>query len=282
VPATTLLRDCNQLITATWDAGGKAPKILADILAGADLVHAHNSVPDPARTIVAAAVAGALTADRVAELVTEAANAQLHNNYLGELWQRSERLFVQTFHKALAAGACDELLASLRPQWDEHAAAIGEARAVGINAQSDPSHILESGQAGLAECWQQLPGHLAALNGIAMIARQFGPRIGNFPMITEYANSDGHLLEDAAIWCSAGDLVADSVAFRRPGTHRQSPLFAVQLRLNTLAEARGRYRVWAAAQWEQRHSGPRGGWVDDDGVHHEHPMPANPYAEAAR
>jgi hypothetical protein len=52
----------------------------------------------------------------------------------------------------------------------------------------------------------------------------------------------------------------------------------VTLRLNTLEQARERYRIWASAQWEQQHSGPTGGWIDEDGEYHEQPRPANPYA----
>ena len=279
MPATTLLHDCAQLVTATREAGGQAPKILVDILDGAALLNNRSAVPDPARNIVKASVDGSLTAETLDELIIEAAHAQLINTYAGELRARCERLFVEQFHKALRDGACDELLSSLRPIWDQHSAAVSEARSQ-INSDSTAEHILESGSATLVACWQQLPGHLAALNQIAMVARQFGPRVGNFPMIEEYANSDGYKLEDSALWCAAGNLEADSAAFRRPGTHRQSPLFNVVLKLNTVAEARDRYRMWASAQWESRHSGPTGGWIDEDGAYHETPHPANPYAEA--
>ena len=266
------------MVAATQEAGGKVPKVLASILAGANLLVTRPAPSDPARVIVKAAAAGALTAEKLDELITEAARTQVVNAYLGELRQRSERLFVEQFHQALADGACDELLNSLRPIWDENAAAVGEARSM-INAESSAEHILESGQPGLVECWQQLPGHLAALNQIVAVARQFGPRVGNFPMITEYASADGYKLEDSAIWCAVGDnLEADSAAFRRPGTHRQSPLFAVPLRLNTLEQARERYRLWACAQWEEQHSGPTAGWIDEHGEYHETPRPANPYA----
>ena len=114
----------------------------------------------------------------------------LHFAYLGELRQRSERMVVQAFHKALADGACDELLDGLRPIWDQHAAAVVEARSQ-INAGSTAEHILETGDATLVECWQRLPGHLAALNQIAVVAREFGPRNGSFPLITSasYGNA---------------------------------------------------------------------------------------------
>ena len=166
-------------------------------------------------------------------------------------------MFVQEFRDALAAGACDELLGTLRPAWDEHAAAVGEARTM-INAESSAEHILESGQPGLVECWQQLPGHLAALNQIVAVARQFGPRVGNFPMISEYANADGYKLEDTAIWCAAGNnLEVDSAAFRRPAPPSEP---AVQRGVATQHPGTGAREVSGvglravgrAAQWADR------------------------------
>ena len=281
MPATTLLHDCSTLVTATQEAGGEAPRILVNILDGAHLLATARPVSDPMHTIVAASVAGTLTADTLNELVEAAAHTQATNTYVSELRLRSERPFVTEFHKALRNGACDELLDSLRGVWDEHAAAVAKARSM-INAESSAEHILDSGEPGLVECWQQLPGHLAKLNQIASVARQFGPRIGNFPLITEAAHAENHLIEDSAIWCADGSLVADSAAFRRPGTHRRSPWANVSLRLHSLDSARERYREFARTEWEQQFSGPRGGWIDDDGKMHEHPPLPNPYAEAAQ
>ena len=104
MPATTLLHDCSQLVTATQEAGGKAPKILLNILDGAHLLDTARPVSDPMHTIVAASVAGTLTADTLGELVEAAAHTQAINTYVGELRQRSERPFVQAFHKALRNG----------------------------------------------------------------------------------------------------------------------------------------------------------------------------------
>ena len=64
--------------------------------------------------------------------------------------------------------------------------------------------------------WQGLDGHLAQIETIARIAAQFGPHTGNFPMITEYANSDGYKLDDRALFATDGGLVADSALFRGP------------------------------------------------------------------
>ena len=169
----------------------------------------------------------------------------------------------------------------MRPVWDAHAAAVAEARSE-ISAESSAEHILASGSPKLVECWRQLPEHLNALNKIAIVARIFGPRVGNFPMIREFANSDGYKLEDAAIMCADGNLEADSAMFRRPSPQpRQHPLFNVPLRLHSVGSARERYRQWASAQWEQQHSGPMQSWVDDEGKAHAFPRPVNPFAAEA-
>ena len=72
-------------------------------------------------------------------------------------------------------GACDELLNTLRPTWDEHAAAVAEARSEISSREQRRTHFGQSGSPKLVECWQQLPTHLDTLNQIAAVARQFGP-----------------------------------------------------------------------------------------------------------
>ena len=280
MPPTASLRDCAQLVAATREAGGQIPAVLQNIIDGARLLDTRPAPVDPAHTIVKAAVDGSLTAEKLDELLVTAAGQQQVAGYACEVRQRSERLFTEEFHRALKDGACDELLDTMRPIWDEHAAAVTEARSE-INPESSAEHVLASGSPKLVECWQSLPGHLAALDRIAAVARQFGPRVGNFPMIREFANSDNFRLEDAAIMCTDGGLEADSACFRRPGAQpRQHPLFAVSLRLHTVGSARERYRQWASAQWEQQRSGLRGGHIDENGRMVEDSRPANPYAEA--
>jgi hypothetical protein len=74
--------------------------------------------------IVAAAVDGTLTEERITDLIAEAARAQSIVTYTAELRQRSERMFVTAFFEALQSGAADELLDSLRPAFDTAAEAI--------------------------------------------------------------------------------------------------------------------------------------------------------------
>ena len=51
---------------------------------------------------------------------------------------------------------------------------------------------------------------------IGAIASAFGPTIGSFPQIVPYANAEGFRLADAAIMCTAGDLVTDGPTVRSP------------------------------------------------------------------
>ena len=220
-----------------------------------------------------------LTAERLDELITEAARQQMRASYAGDLKRRIAPLLVAAVHQALDDGAADEILDSLRPSFDEHAEQISRARAM-INPESSIEHVLASGTPELITAWQQLDGHLAVINAIAAIASRFGPRNGHFPLITEYAGADNFRLEDRAIFCTDGPgLEADSAVFKRPDQgHRTSPWFKVALRLHTVDSARDRYRAWAASEWERLHAGPVTSWLDEHGNLHEMPRPTNPYA----
>ena len=76
------------------------------------------------------------------------------------------------------------------------------------------------------------------------------------------------------------NLEADSAAFRGTGTHRASPWFRVPLRLNTVAEAVERYRVWAEAQWDATHPNRVVQYQKPDGSVGEREV-KNPYAAKA-
>ena len=203
---------------------------------------------------MAAAVAGQLDEKRLAELVAEAAHAQLVNTYRGELRTRSERLFVNAFHAALVKdGAADQLLDSLRDRFQEVAEAITEARTL-IPTNQPAEAFLRTAETDAVTFWPQLDGHIATLDAIGRIPAQFGCRTGNFPQFEAFALGDGFRLEGRAIFCANGpNEQADSAAFRGTGTHRASPWFRMPLRLNTVAQAVECYRVWAEASWDASH-----------------------------
>jgi len=85
----------------------------------------------PRKAIADAAVAGQLDEKRLAALITEAAQRQLVANYRQELRARSERMFVEQFHRSLLKnGRADAILDSLHPSFDTAAEAIAAARDV--------------------------------------------------------------------------------------------------------------------------------------------------------
>ena len=224
-----------------------------------------------------AAVAGQLDAKRLDKLIADAAQAQQINAFRGELRLNSERMFVEEFHTALKNGAADQLLDGVRPQFDTAAEQIAAARAL-IPAETSLDQFVTTAQPEAILAWQGLDEHLAVIGSIAAIASQFRPRLGQFPLIKEFANADGFRLEDRAIFATDGGLEVDSGLFRRPDQgHRTSPYFRLPLRLHTVESAQERYREWAAAQWEQTHSGPQESWVDEHGKMHQKPRPSNPF-----
>ena len=166
--------------------------------------------------------------------MSEYATAQLASSTRGELRQRSEKLSTEAFHKALHDGGCDAIRDSLRPSYDTAAEAISKAREL-IPADTPAEQFLRTAKPAAVTAWQGLDTHLATIDTIGRIAAQFGPRIGNFPQIEEYALGDGFRLDDRAIWCTDGpNLELDSAVFRRPDQgHRTSPWFRLPVRLHT-------------------------------------------------
>jgi hypothetical protein len=188
-------------------------------------------------------VAGQLDAKRLAALITEAAQRPLVANYTQELPARSQRMFVEQFHRSLLKnGRADAILDSLHPSFDTAAEAIAAPRDV-IPTEAPGRKIF-------AHCTTGRAGRLAGLGRTPERdrphrphRRPIRPAQRNFPLIEEY---------------TLGDVESDSRAFRQfDRGHRTSPWFRIPLRLNTVAEARERYRRWAEVRWD---APTRTGW----------------------
>jgi hypothetical protein len=180
----------------------------------------------------------------------------------------------------MRAGAADTVLNSLRDRFNAAAAEIAIARSL-IDPESTAEMILESGEPELIAAWKTLNQHLRVINQIAAIASQFGPRLGWFGQVEEYALGDGHKLDDRALMCCDGELVSDSALFGRPDQgHRNSPWFKTTLKLHSIESARTRYAIWASVEHDRINSSDPGGWVDmATGEVHPHPKPENPYRQ---
>src|SRR5262249_17493891 len=153
---------------------------------------------------------GTLTAEKLAELAPAAASADATAAYLTRLGQNCTNVLIGQFHRALKTTA-DEILDSLRPNFDKHAEASENAKSL-FNAESSPDQILASGAPEVITAWQGLDVHIKAVARIAAIASQFALN-GNFAQVIEYSLADNFRLDDRAIACSTGDLVSDSAVF---------------------------------------------------------------------
>jgi hypothetical protein len=236
-------------------------------------------VAPPERDVLTAALDGSLTAEKLAKLAPAAAAAAMTRGYLRQLAADSAHTLVGEFHRALAVSGADEILDSLRPNFDKHAKAIAAARDL-IDPESTAEAVISAGKPALIEACQQLNEHIRAITQIAAVASQFGCRpAAQFPQVVEYAAAETFKTDDRAVICTDGELVSDSAFFGRPDAgHRTSPFFRVQLRLHTVASAQKRYDAWAATEFDRIHSGPRGGRLID-GVLVRDPIPVNPYRE---
>ena len=150
-------------------------------LSGAALLNAHSDTSDPAKAIADAAVTGQLDEKRLAALIIEAAQRPLVANYTQELRARSERMFVEQFHRSLLKnGRADAILDSLHPSFDTAAEAIAAARDV-IPTEAPGRKIFAhctTGRAGRLAGLGRTPERDRPIDRIGRIAAQFGPRNG--------------------------------------------------------------------------------------------------------
>ena len=240
MPPTALLFDCARFAQSVTSAGGQLPESLAALLRGYDVLTSPVVNQDPANAILDAAADGTLTAAKLAKLLPAAAAADNEQRVRAELASRAERMLVSRWYRTLEKDhAADAILDSMRPAFDEHAEAITQAKAAGINAESTLEHLVASATGPGPPGWNALGGHIRAIDRIAAVASQFGSRpTATFPQVREYTPGHVHLLDDRALLACNGGLLSDSALFRRPDTgHRTSPFFRTTLRLHSIAES---------------------------------------------
>jgi hypothetical protein len=210
---TTNWADCQRFATAVSGAGGELPPPLQHLLLPA---------------------------------ASAAAAAQV---YRLELARSSEHTLLGEWHRQVKAGCADEILISLRKNFDRHVEAIDHARTL-IDPESSPEQILASAAPEMIAAWQGLDQHIKAITRIAAVASQFARCTAIFPQVQEYHLADNGRVDDRALACTDGPPLRDSALFGRPDQgHRSSPFFRLPLRLHTIAEM------------------------------HENPVPENPYRQ---
>jgi hypothetical protein len=255
VPATTLLIECRQFADEIQQAGGVVPDVLQRLLDAADVLTAPAPAEDPLRGILDQALNRQVPdGSEIDALIAEAAVAQSVADYRAGLAPRVERVVVERWHKTLRDGAADLVLTSLRKSFDTHAKAIGVAREL-IPRETELTQWLATAKPEAVTAWQGLGDHITALTAIGNIAAAFGARpLARFSLIKEIPG-DNYATSDVALYCCCGGLVGDSAPFLAIDRgHRASAWMAVPLRLNSVAQAKERYRAWCEGEWSKIHA----------------------------
>ena len=252
MPAT-LLVECRSFADEIVVASGTVPTPLQRLLDVAELLMRPAAAADPLRGLLDEALDGRLDPEQIDAMIAEAASQQTVADYRADLGVRAERAIVARWHKALKDGCADQILTSLRKSFDTHAKAIGVAREL-IPRETELTQWLSTAKPEAVTVWQGLGGHIAALTAIGNIASQFGCRpTARFPLIAEVPG-DNFRTDDRALFCCCGGLVTDSAPFLAIDRgHRQSAWMAVPLRLNSVAQAKERYRAWCEGEWDKVH-----------------------------
>jgi hypothetical protein len=273
---------CRSLAASVEKAGGTVPTVLQNLVGGFDDLAGQMEQPsDPARAILDAYAAG--KPDRAAELIAAAAQIQHDADYRVGLRQRAEVLFRERFFKELCQGAADEILDSLRPQFDAAAEALAAATAV-VDINVDPRQLAETGTPEQLDAWRAIRPAVAQLDTISVIARGFGPRSVDFGVLDQPPLVDPLDLVDDAVMCTGSDVVQAGRAFRaRRADIRTAPWLRITPKLNTISEAKERLRQWAEQEWTllNPHDPSRGALGEDGHGHVIAEVRRNPYANAS-
>lgn len=153
-------RHCLNLADAVTSVGGTVPEDLAGILAS--LTAVRNWRPDTSADVATLVAAGKFTADRAAKMLDAASTAPTTDP--ARTRDIAERELVRAFDKALIAGAGDEIIASVRPVFEEAARGVIEA-ATWIKPTTDAAAAIDLGDEAVA-AWRALPKLRRTLDAI--------------------------------------------------------------------------------------------------------------------
>jgi hypothetical protein len=260
----THIGDAKTLRANVEAAGGAMSASLLHLLAAHELLSVAPGATDHSAPIIAAAVAGDLTAAKLNKLVGEAAVAEAAAQLRSNLARRASGDIVRQFGAELVGGAADEIVASLRPQFDDAAKRIEDALQI-VRLDLDYARFVDEASPEALGAYQGLKSAVAVIDRVLAIAVQFGPRSTSFPLImhpTEGGVYDDFVnVEDAALFVTPpGSPIAGwtsrlrdhraAVASQQSIKPRDlglkfSPWLSGGLRLNTISEACELVRVFA-------------------------------------
>jgi hypothetical protein len=251
VAPNTGIRHAQQLAADVEHFGGVVPQRITDLIA-ANAALGGGPSGDPTADLVREIATGGLAGDELAAAITTAAAADAAVRFHADLRVKAEQPIMRAIVQELETGAADEIMASLRPAFDEAVVVLQSARQH-ISPSDTAEGFLASATAEGLAAWHSITPAVEVLNGIGFVVAQFGP-LGQLEMVQAADPILGVQLAPEAVMFGGPslDVVAATHAFRKPGMHRASPWFATSyaLRLNTLSEARERVREIAEVAFE--------------------------------
>ena len=252
-PPYASMAAATRLLQATAAAGGTNPDTLTNIT-DAWTVITRRPTPnlDPINAALAAATTGTLTPGTLDEIVTQAAHDRATAQVRDDLERHASSALPHRFWAALAGGAADLILDSLRPTFAAAADTIADvARTACLDL--DDAQIVKHGNPEQLAARQRLPELFARLDGITAVAVAFAPR-GDWALTQTPRSNWGEQLDPRAIsTLPAAELWDGSRIHRTPAVGlASSPWLRTRPRLNTVAEQHDALRGWAEMKWTPR------------------------------
>ncbi|CAN5208297.1 hypothetical protein BH11ACT6_BH11ACT6_03680 [soil metagenome] len=240
-PVITIARELRSAVEA---ADGVLPQRLVNLLDAATVLEAEPVQSDAADAILNTALAGDLNADKLSDLVVQAAQRQTQTDFRRSLRGRARRLIAERFDAELAAGGADEILDSLRAQFDE-AAGLITVGVTKVNLNLEDSEFNKTATPDELAAYQALHRAVETLDSIALIpAKYFGIQgADNFRVLRRPPVYGAGQLSDEAIFTAApgGRIIKQEF---RPSGLRFSRWLRGGLRLNSIAEAQALLDEW--------------------------------------
>ena len=168
----------------------------------------------------------------------------------------------------------------MRPGFAAAAETLADAQQI-VDINTDHRTLVETATPAQLDAWRSLRPAIAKLDAIGALVREFGPRSGHFAVIDMPGLVESAAVNDEALFCSDVELVNASKVF---GARRADPMTSPWLRtaprLQSVAEAKERFRAWCEGEWEHAQGNFQSrGRLTDDGFVPE--VRTNPYAVRA-
>jgi hypothetical protein len=256
---TVSFSDIGRLLAAIEACDVTPPRALTEVLSAREKLAVASPVINPVKELIAAALDGRATPDKVDRALERTALARMIAAERVSLDQRIDPELLAEFGRRLTDSGADEVLNLLRPQFDQAADILRQALAI-AGVPDDPAAFLNTASPEELAAYQSVAPAIAALNKIGAIASAFGP-LGSFPCLADPRSVDPGIrcswLHDVGTMCTNGDLLESCAAFQRPHPHgdvRTSPWLRCQPHLHSVDSATERLRAWCETEWAAQES----------------------------